>query len=316
MPDLDKIRQNLKSRKVEDRLHAVGQLARVNGEEKVLLLKEALRDRSHYVAAQAAEALGNCADWEDGREICDVFLRLTSEGAKGDPGCHIRAHLAVALAKIEYSLAAEALRAGIRTVQIEAVGGVPFDTGAHLRANCALAMASLHIPDAVRDIALLLFDRKGHQLSGQRDAELVKMEPRKAAAQALGMLGDAAALPLLAVKLTFPENETPDVLATCMETVVALEDPRCMELLTPYLSHADQLLAAQAALVIARTRDPQAASLLAETVWRLGGNARKAVLLALLTLRTEEADREWARLESEADRKLHEMMEEVKREIG
>ncbi|NCO90131.1 MAG: hypothetical protein GW880_02275, partial [Armatimonadetes bacterium] len=53
-----------------------------------------LRDRSPYVAAVAAEALVECADEEAAPAMVECFEFLSEKGAKRDPGCHIRSHLA------------------------------------------------------------------------------------------------------------------------------------------------------------------------------------------------------------------------------
>jgi HEAT repeat protein len=155
---LESLTTLLKSRRTEDRIRAVQRLAALPGVESQRWLLRALRDRSNYVATLAAEALSEVAEEDIALEVLERFEELLTEGAKGDPGCHIRSHLALALARLDYQPSIPALRRGIRTVQIEAVGGTPFDTGAHLRANCALALAQLRAPDAARDIAGVLFD--------------------------------------------------------------------------------------------------------------------------------------------------------------
>lgn len=269
----------LKSRRTEDRIRAVRDLKAHPGPESQALLLQALKDRSNYVAALAAEALSKTADDEAAPAMVERFEHLSEDGLKRDPGCHTRSHLAFAFGRLEYGPAVAALRIGIRTVQIEAVGGVPFDTAAHLRANCALALAQLRAPGALRDIALLLFDR----------SVAFTTEPQKVAAQALARLADPAALIPLSIKLTFSEGEAPEVLAECMEAVVQLEDPRALELLEPYLHDPDQALAAHAALMIAQTHAPEAPALLRQTVRRLSGNPLKATVLALTILRSDEA---------------------------
>ena len=181
------------------------------------------------------------------------------------------------------------LRVGIRTVQIEPVGGVPFDTAAHLRANCALALAQLRDVDAVRDIALLLFDRAGYALRGVHPDPTLKMEPRKAAARALALTGSVQARLPLTLRLVHPENETPEVLQECMQALVDLEDPHALEVLEPYLHHDDARLTTFAGLMIARTQAPEAAALLGGAVQRLSGDPLQAMVLALTTLRTPEA---------------------------
>lgn len=277
----------LQSRRVEDRIRGVQKLARSESPDRERWLLSLLDDRAHYVAALAAEALRDGASWEACNAMVERFRYFSEDGLKRDPGCHIRAHLAFTFGQLEHSPASEVLRVGIRTVQIEAVGGVPFDTGLHLRANCALALAQLHAPDAARDIAFLLFDMGTGIIS--KDPARAAMEARKAAAQALARLGDHCGLLPLALRLKYPKDELPEVLQECMQAVVELEDARALELLTPYLHHNDELLAGYAALMIARTRVPEAPVLLREAAGRLSGNALKAVALALTTLRTEEA---------------------------
>lgn len=278
-------------------MRAVHLLARAEASpEQQNLLMEALSDRVNYVAAQAAEALGQCADASIALQMVERFLWLSEDGPKRDPGCHIRAHLAFAFARLEFLPAVPALRLGIRTTQIEPVGGVPFDTAAHLRANCALALAELRAPGALRDITLLLFDTSGYALGGRSfaarfdpQAASVKVEPRKAAAQALARLGDKNGLLPLAIKLTHPGEEAADVLQECMQAAVELEDERALELLEPYLQHPDPSLAAYAALMTAQTRAPEAPALIREALRWLSGDPLRAAVLALSTLRTGEA---------------------------
>ncbi|HLV79705.1 MAG TPA: HEAT repeat domain-containing protein [Chthonomonadaceae bacterium] len=277
----------LKSRRIEDRIRAVQGLAGTNSATGQALLLQALHDRTPYVAALAAEALGQRAGEDAALAMTERFLTLMEDGLRRDPGCHIRANLAFAFGRLEYTPAAEALRQGIRAVQIEPVGGVPFDTAAHLRANCALALAQIHAPDALRDITLLLFDH-GTDAPGAGDIRHIKVEPRKAAARALARLAVPDSVVPLALRLTYPAGETAEVLQECMLAVVALEDPRALELLEPYLKHEDSHLAAYAALMIAQTQAPEAPALIRMVVGRLSGDPLQAAMLALATLRSEE----------------------------
>lgn len=235
----------------------------------------------------AEEALGRSADDSAAEQMTERFGFLCEDGPGRDPACHIRAKLAFALGRLEYSTAAEVLRVGIRTVQVEAVGGVLFDTGAFLRANCALALAQIRNPDCVRDIALLPFDRSG--FAHTPSDPTVKMEPRKAAARALSITVNQAARLPLTLRLVHPENEAPEVLQESMQVLVELEDPHALEVLKPYLHHRDERLSVYAALMIARTRHPVAAGLLGEVIARLSGEPLTASVLTVTTLRTPEA---------------------------
>lgn len=282
----------LASRSVTERIQAVQFLVqRADASHQDLLLR-ALSDKSNYVASRAAEALGRIADGDALRLMRDRFLYLSEEGLKRDPGCEIRARLAFAFGQQTFREATEALRIGVRTVQIEPVGGVPFDTGAHLRANCALALGQLKAPGAIRDISLLLFE--------PNDLRHHKVEMRKAAAQALALTCDANALVPLALRLAYHtalcpdcgaemEMETPEVLQECMQAAVALDDERALELLAPFIQHRNRPLAAFACLMIAQTRLPDAAKTLFEATPHFRDAPLQAVLLALASMRTEEA---------------------------
>lgn len=272
----------LKSKETKERIQATQWLARQASVEAQELLLKVLETRSGYEASVAAEALGKMAEDDEAlRRMVARFIYLSEEGKKRDGGCHIRAHLAYGFGQRRFQGAVEALRIGIRTVQLEPVGGVPFDVGAHLRANCALALGYMMAPDAVRDISLLLFE--------PNDLLQQKVGARKSAAQALGLTCDPHALVPLTLKLTYSENEAPDVLQECMQSLVQLEDPRAVEILTPYLAHSDKALAAYAALMIARTGDPSAAEAIYSAVEMFSGEALQAVVLALASLRTENA---------------------------
>lgn len=284
--DAEQVRIKLRSRQTQDRIGAVAQIARLESpSERQALLLEALADKSPYVGALAAEALGAGADDRAALAMTEKFAALGEDGPKLDPGCHVRANLAFALGRLEYRPASDILRVGIKTVQVEAVGGVPFDMAAHLRGNCALALAQVRDPDCVRDIALLLFDRSGFAFARAAIDPTVKMEPRKAAARALSLSGRPEARLPLTLKLAHPENEEPEVLSECMTALIDLEDPHALEVLEPYLKHSDRRLAAYSALMIARAQRPGAADLLARAVLSFSGDTLQAVVLALSTVR-------------------------------
>jgi len=287
--ELPEIEALLKSKQTEDRLRAVRLLSRNWTLEAQKLLVKTLEDKSNYVASLAAEALSACTDLTICAGMAARFLYIAEDGLKRDPGCHIRSHIAAAFGKIEFYGATDALRSGIRTIQIEPVAGVPFDTAAHLRANCALALAQLLVPDVLIDISRLLFDRGNNAVGSKEDGPKLTIEPRKAAAQALARLADAGAIVPLALKLTFPGDEEIEVLQECMQAVVDREESCALDLLTPYLRHYDPHLAAYAILMIARTRTPEAPGLIRGAIERLHGDPLEAAVLALVSIRDEQS---------------------------
>ena len=109
------------------------------------------------------------------------------------------------------------------------------------------------------------------------------------AARALSLSGNIQARLPLTLKLVHPENEEPEVLQECMQALIELEDPNALEVLEPYLKHSDRRLAAYASLMIAQSQQPGAAALLANAVEQFSGDALKAVVLALSTVRDPDA---------------------------
>ncbi len=278
----------LSSKKSEDRIRAVNVSGSLSDEEKLPILLKALLDKSNYVAALAAKSLCDCADSDALTLMLARFDQVSTDGLRHDPGCHIRASLAFTFGRLEYMPAVLSLRKGIRTVQIEAVGGVPFDTGAHLRANCALALAQLGDRESLRDISLLLFDMSSPQRNS-RDAVMAKLELRKSAAHALAILGDRLGCIPLSIKLTYPENELPEVLQECMQSLVALEDERILDVLSPFLQDLDTGLSGYAALMLASTGTKETLDLLKQTVDISYGEHLKFLIIAFSTHRSEQA---------------------------
>lgn len=284
----------LKSRATSERISGMQRLARMAATDAdtdiVPLLLAGLLDKNSYVAALAAEALGECADLEAVGVMMEQFRRLSRDGLKLDPGCHIRAHLAFAFGRLESLHADDVLRIGIRTVQLEPVGGVEFDTAGHLRANCALAMAQIRAPDALRDIALLLFDDGKGMFERKDGRDVVGVEPRKAAARSLAILGTAEARVPLTLRLLHAVDEAPDVLQQCMQSLVDLEDPDAPDLLKRIIADkTDSELTVFAGLMLARARADGAELALRGLVARYSGDAMRAAILALASLRTQEA---------------------------
>ena len=107
--------------------------------------------------------------------------------------------------------------------------------------------------------------------------------------KALARLADPAGATLLAIKLQSPGVEKPEVLTECMQSLILLEDERAHEALIPYLDHADEPMAAYAALTLSRTRRTEAAEAIANRVERFRGEMLDTVLLALARCGVEEA---------------------------
>lgn len=292
----DEVAAQYKSAKTVDRIEAVNRMKRLPVPDRIPLLLKAIRDKSNFVATMAAEQLGLCADYSATNEMLERFLWLSEAGDARDPGCHIRSHIAFAFGRLEHHAASEALKLGIRTVQIEGVGGVPFDTAAQLRGNCALALAQLHDREAVLEIAPLMFDMTDR---------MGKPNPyswRVVATEALVRTGEMSALIPIVIKLRYPGEEVPEVLQECLQAVVSLESRDAVAIIQPYLHNEDMYLASFAALMLAQTRKPEVPELIFECIQRFKGDALKAAVLALASLREADARKVLYRL-AEDDRK-------------
>lgn len=276
----------LRSRKTEDRIRGVNRLIRSRDPAAVGQLVNLLRDRSNYVASLAAEALANCAGFDECSAMRDCFFWLSEDGLQRDPGCHIRSHLAYAFGRLDYRTGIDALHAGARTVQIEFVGGKPFDTGAHLRANSCLALAALHAADAVTPIAYLLYETGCSSRNLSADAFRVPTDIRSKAVDALVMLGPDAALPLC-LKLKFPGDEEAAVLQECMEGLIKLQHPEAAWLIEPYVEGADLALAVFAAISLARLHHSNALQHLLALAPKCDIELLEAALLAISSLGAE-----------------------------
>jgi HEAT repeat protein len=270
----DELDNLLRSPQSNDRVRALERIVRSEDSSWTPQLMAALHDRIHHVAALAAEGLEKVADYSEAAQLLERFDFCQEDGPKRDPGSYIRSHLAFAFGRLSYNAAIESLRGGIRTYEFKGV----IDQSAALRANSALALAELRAPDALRDISDLLFSKRGNPGA------------RAGAAQAIGRLGLRVGLIPLDIMLSHFQEEAPEVLAACMESVVHLEDESALELLTPYLHHHDEPLAVHAAITIAKTRSPEAVGLLMDACGRFTGDSLHAAILTLATLRTDESN--------------------------
>lgn len=218
-----------------------------------------------------------------------AYLRLHSAGAEGDPGCWARIAIVEALARLGAPEGEEAARLAIRTVQVERVSNGLVDTATGLRVAAASLLANLRAPGALIDLAVLLFDREPNAPCSEAEAPYAKLATRTAAARAIGVLGDLGGGAVLAVKLAFPGEELAEVLAECMDGLVALEEPRAVDLLSPWLTRQDPYLAAVAATGIAKVGRERAVPILLEALPRAPQPAREPLVLAIGSIRSEAA---------------------------
>lgn len=266
--------------KIEQRLKAIKRTASHDD------LIAALEDPSHLVVEAAAQRI------EQPRAagaLLRAYLRLHAGAAQTDPGCWGRIAIMEALARLGAPEGEEAAALGIKTVQVEPVAGGMADTATGLRVAAAGMLANLGVPGALIDLAVLLFDREPNAACSAAEAPYAKLATRVAAARAIGTLSDPAGAALLALKLTLPQGELVEVLEACMDSLVALAEPRTVELLTPWLTKADPYLAAVAATGIAKVGREQAVPVLVDALARAPHQAWESIVLAIGSIRSDEA---------------------------
>ncbi len=75
----DEIRKRLRSKQTQEGIGAVKSASRLEGDARQALLLGALGDKSHYVAALAAEALGEQA-YKAALAMTERFVYLSEDG--------------------------------------------------------------------------------------------------------------------------------------------------------------------------------------------------------------------------------------------
>ncbi|HYF94610.1 MAG TPA: hypothetical protein VD969_20555 [Symbiobacteriaceae bacterium] len=277
---------------------AAERLAAVRAETDHELLIKALEDPAAFVVEAAARRI--TAPKAAGA-LLRAYLRLHRGAPGADPGCWARMALVEALGRLEAPEGEEAARLAVRTVQVEAVGFGMADTATGLRVAGASLLANIRPPGALLDLAWLLHDFEPNAPCSHQERPYAKLAARTAAAKAIGALGDPAGAAVLHVKLAFPGEELPEVLAECMDGLAALKEPRTLELLTPFLGGPSAYLAAAAGTAIAAAGGAKAVGILVEALERAPRDAREPLVYALASIRADEARSALERLSRHAD---------------
>lgn len=204
-----------------------------------------------------------------------------ADSHKYDRSCGARTTIAEVLGDIGSTLSIDTLRKAVRTIQIAKLGPTVEDTAIGLRATAAIALARVD-HQSLYELAILLFDEKPNVPVSFRDRPHVKAPVRKAAAQAIGILGDPGGMAILAVKIKFPNNEIPDVIAECIESLICMHPPYLMEVVQPYLEGIDDNLAAITALSLAENLRMEVLDLLYEVLEHVKGETKEIIVSAIV----------------------------------
>jgi len=241
--------------------------------------------KGHSMAsARAVQAIANVNHPEVVPSLIALYDWLEADPVKRDRSCDIRIAIVEVLGEIGSLHTIDTLRKAVRTVQIVKLGPTPEDIAIALRGTAALSLAKVD-SNALYELALLLFDEDPAVSTSEINRPFVKAPVRKAAAQAIGILGDQGGIPILAVKLKFPNGEVPDVLAECMESLIAMRPPYVMEVAKPYLGGDDEYLSAITALALAENLGVDVLEPLLETLDYVQGETKEAIVIAISVIR-------------------------------
>ena len=259
---------------LEDRLRALSQVRTAPGSpESLELLREALAARESFLVARAAELAAELSVAGLARDLETALERWMVPDPKRDPSCRAKVALVRALDELGRH-PVELLTAGTRLVQMEPGFGEPTDTAAELRASCAMGLARSGAGDAALRIVPLLLDA-------------IPLA-RRGAVDALGASGQPEAEGVLRFKALLGDEE-PEVIATCLESLLLLAPARSLGFVAPLLDGPDSDLRGSAILALGDCRLDAAADLLIGRFEQLAPDDRRLALLALVASRRDRA---------------------------
>jgi HEAT repeat protein len=236
--------------------HAVNELRRLLGDENAFFIGEAAKLAKTLELRQLEPDLVQACKKLLAREIADR-------------GCIAKRMVLDALVTFEAHVP-DVYLLGLKYEQIEHSFGPPEDTAGSVRGLCAHALVRIDFPDAILEVAPLLFD----DLS----------EVRAAAAEALAATGEQTCAAILHVRLLADESK-PDALEALYRSLLVLAPKRYLPVVGKGLAEGEE----SAALALGESRLPEAFGVLKDGLDRASGDLEATVLLSMGLLRMEEA---------------------------
>lgn len=241
--------------------------------EGVKHFAKVLAGKSNLVAAKAARIIGETQWTELTDELVKAFHRFVARGAETDKGCAALNAIARALYALDYD-GAELYLAGMHHVQQEPGYLGATDTAAELRGVCAMGLASTNYRDKLRELVELLVDSE--------------WQARAGAVRAIATIGSESAGLLLRLKAHIGDKET-DVVADCVGGLLEVEGAEALPFVAQFAEGRNEEVREAAILALGASRRADAVEWLKERFGAVAGEAKKTILLALATARTEPA---------------------------
>jgi len=248
------------------RLRRLGDLPEA---EAVAELRKLLADENVFFVGEAAKIAKSLDARTLEPDLVAVCKRLLAHEI-ADRGCVAKRWVLDALVTFE-THAPDVYLEGLRHRQLEiSPPGPPQDTAGSVRGLCAHALVRIEHPDAILDVAPLLFD------------ELAQV--RAAAAEALASTGEQTCAAILHARLLAGEEE-PDALGAMYRSLLALAPRKYLPLVGQRLSEGEE----SAALALGESRLPTALPVLKSGLEQASGDLEGTILLSIALLRMDEA---------------------------
>ena len=266
-----------KSRKLEDTLAALNQIADPTSDAAIATLRKVLASNYGVAIAQVSRLIRKAELQVWVPDLVAAFERCLIKPETTDPNCLAKKAIAEALYHLEYNEETLFL-AGIRHVQMEPIWGGKQDTAPALRSVCALGLVRMNYPLVLSELADLLADPE--------------VEARIGAVRAIAYSNDPAAAPLLRLRIQVGD-ELP-VFSECLLALLKLTPGQALPLVTRFLepqplqpSAAER--ASATALALGELRLPEAFEPLRRW-WERSRDVeqRRTGLLAIAMLRHDE----------------------------
>jgi len=217
--------------------------------------------------------------------LIGLYNWLEDDPKKRDLSCDVRTAIIEAFGNLNSPKTINTVKKAAKTIQVMKRATLE-DMALGLRATAALTLAKID-ETSLYEISLLLFDEKPDVPTVNEI--YAKATIRKAAAQAIGILGDPTGANLLALKLKFPRNEIDDVLAECLESIIFMKPNFLMDVIEPYLFSRDEYFATITALALAEHFREDILDLLLCTLEKSHEKIQKIMVTAITLTRCNKA---------------------------
>ena len=266
-----------KSRKLEETLAALNQIADPTSDDAIATLRKVIATNYGIAITQASRMIQKAEIQSLVPDLVAAFERCLIKPETTDPSCLAKKAIAETLYHLEYNKE-ELFLSGIRHVQREPVWGGRQDTAPALRSVCALGLVRMHYPLVLSELADLLADPEA--------------EARIGAVRAIAYNNNPDAAPLLRLRVQIGDNLP--VFSECLLALLKLTPEPALSLVTRFLTlqpaqSSAAEFASAAALALGEARLPQAFPPL-QHWWERSPDPeqRRTALLAIAMLRQNE----------------------------